>query len=337
MSDMAFDFKKEYREFYLPPAKPGIVRVPPAAYLAVRGEGDPNKEGGAYQAAIGVLYALAYTIKMSKKGAREIAGYYDFVVPPLEGFWWQDGVDGVDYARKDDFRWISVIRVPEFVNADDFAWAQAEVARKKGIDASGAELLHVDEGLCVQCLHVGPYDDEPATVALMHEFAARAGYVPDFTGGRLHHEIYLSDARKTAPEKLKTVIRHPVRQKEEDMADLTAQAKELWGGTEAWAEFEKRAAGRTTEEERGMGEELMALFAPFAKMAADGVDPAAPEAQAAARRIQAHITEHFYPCTDEIFAGLGAMYGAGGDFTRNINKAAGPGAAEFASRVIAGL
>ena len=208
---MAFDFKKEYREFYLPPAKPGIIQVPPMTYLAVRGTGDPNEEGGAYQAAIGVLYGLAYTIKMSKKGTRDIAGYFDFVVPPLEGFWWQEGVAGVDYARKQDFQWISVIRVPEFVDDGVFAWACEEAARKKGIDASGAELLRIDEGLCVQCMHLGPYDDEPATVELMHGFAAREGYVPDFADGRLHHEIYLSDARRTAPEKLKTVIRHPIR------------------------------------------------------------------------------------------------------------------------------
>ena len=208
---MAFDFKKEYKEFYLPPAKPGIVRVPPVTYLAVRGEGDPNEEDGAYKTAIGVLYGLAYTIKMSKKGSREIAGYFDFVVPPLEGFWWQEGMDGVDYARKQDFRWISVIRVPDFVGQEDFAWAQAEAARKKSIDTSGVELLRVEEGLCVQCMHRGSYDDEPATVELMHAFAQREGYVPDFSDARLHHEIYLSDARHVAPDQLKTVIRHPIR------------------------------------------------------------------------------------------------------------------------------
>ena len=208
---MAFDFKKEYKEFYLPPSKPSIVQVPPVTYLAVRGEGDPNEEDGAYKTAIGVLYGLAYTIKMSKKGSREIAGYFDFVVPPLEGFWWQEGTEGVDYARKQDFRWISVIRVPDFVGREDFAWAQAEAARKKGIDTSAAELLRVEEGLCVQCMHLGPYDDEPATVELMHAFAQREGYVPDFSDARLHHEIYLSDARRVAPDQLKTVIRHPIR------------------------------------------------------------------------------------------------------------------------------
>ncbi len=208
---MAFDFKKAYKEFYLPPAKPGIVRVPPVTYLAVRGEGNPNEEDGAYKTAIGVLYGLAYTIKMSKKGSREIAGYFDFVVPPLEGFWWQEGTEGVDYARKQDFRWISVIRVPDFVGQEDFAWACGEAARKKGIDVSGAELLRAEEGLCVQCMHLGPYDNEPATVALMHEFARREGYVPDFSDVRLHHEIYLSDARRVASDQLKTVIRHPIR------------------------------------------------------------------------------------------------------------------------------
>ena len=202
---MAFDFKKEYKEFYLPKERPEIVTVPRANYAAVRGQGDPNAPDGAYQRAIAVLYAVAYTIKMSKKGSRGIAGYFDFVVPPLEGFWWQEGTEGMDYARKQDFRWISVIRVPDFVGEEDFAWACEEATRKKGIGTSGAELLRVEEGLCVQCMHLGSYDDEPATVALMHEFAQREGYVPDFSETRLHHEIYLSDARRVAPDR-KSVV-----------------------------------------------------------------------------------------------------------------------------------
>lgn len=210
---MAFDFKKEYREFYLPKDVPELVSVPGARFIAVRGAGDPNEEGGAYKAAIGVLYAVAYTIKMSKLGDRRIDGYFDYVVPPLEGFWQQDGIDGVDYARKALFRWVSVIRLPDFVTRADFDWAVAEAARKKKLDCSGAELLSLEEGLCVQCMHIGPYDSEPATVARMDAFLAEEGYENDFSGGRLHHEIYLSDARKTAPDKLKTVIRHPVRKK----------------------------------------------------------------------------------------------------------------------------
>ena len=210
---MAFDFKKEYKAFYLPKNKPEIVTVPTMNYIAVRGKGDPNEEGGAYQAAIGVLYAIAYTIKMSKKGDHRIEGYYDFVVPPLEGFWWQDGVDGVDYADKSTFNWISVIRLPDFVTKADFDWAVAEAIRKKKRDCSMAEFLRVDEGECVQIMHLGAFDIEPATVAIMDAYLEANGYENDFSATRLHHEIYLSDARKVAPEKWKTVIRHPIRKR----------------------------------------------------------------------------------------------------------------------------
>lgn len=208
---MAFDFKKEYKEFYLPKSKPQLVTVPPANYIAVRGRGDPNAEGGTYKAAIGVLYAIAYTIKMSKMGDHRIDGYFDFVVPPLEGFWWQDGVEGFDYSDKSTFHWISVIRLPDFVTREDFQWAVQEAARKKKLDCSPAEFLTIDEGQCVQIMHHGPFDDEPVTVALMDEFARANGYENDFSGTRLHHEIYLTDARKAAKDKWKTVIRHPVR------------------------------------------------------------------------------------------------------------------------------
>ena len=208
---MAFDFKKEYREFYLPPEQPGIVIVPEANFLAVRGSGDPNQTDGEYQKAIGLLYGVAYTIKMSHKGDHAIEGFYDYVVPPLEGFWWQEGAAGIDYARKEDFCWISVIRLPEFVTPAELAWAREEAARKKKADFSDVEFLTIDEGLCVQCMHVGSYDDEPATVARMHEYMERQGYVLDITDRRRHHEIYLSDARKVPPDKRKTVIRHPVR------------------------------------------------------------------------------------------------------------------------------
>ncbi len=208
---MAFDFKKEYKEFYLPKNKPELITVPPMHFIAVRGKGDPNEEGGAYKQAIGLLYGIAFTIKMSKNGDHRMEGYFDFVVPPLEGLWWQEGVEGVDYSRKADFEWISMIRLPEFVTQDEFNWAIAEASAKKKSDFSKVEFLCYDEGLCVQCMHIGPYDDEPATVEAMNAFAAAEGIAADFGGGRRHHEIYLSDARKCRPESLKTVIRHPVK------------------------------------------------------------------------------------------------------------------------------
>lgn len=211
MQMMAFDFKKEYKEFYLAKNKPQIVTVPPMNYIAVRGTGDPNEERGAYKTAIAVLYAVSYTIKMSKLGDHRIDGYYDFVVPPLEGFWWQDGVQGVDYTNKASFHWISVIRLPDFVTQEDFDWAVAEATRKKKLDCSIAEFMTIDEGKCVQIMHIGPYDDEPATVAVMDQYLGANGYENDFSLTRMHHEIYLSDARKIAPEKWKTVIRHPVK------------------------------------------------------------------------------------------------------------------------------
>jgi len=208
---MAFDFKKEYKELYAPKKGPGIIEVPPITYVAVRGSGDPNEEDGAYQRAISVLYAISYTIKMSKKGVRQIDGYVDFVVPPLEGFWWQEGIEGADYAHKETFNWTAVIRLPDFVTCEVFDWAVQEATKKKKIDCSIAEYLQVDEGLCVQCLHVGSYGDEPATVEAMDAFAREQGYVIDLSQDRRHHEIYLSDARKVAPEKLKTIIRHPIK------------------------------------------------------------------------------------------------------------------------------
>lgn len=208
---MAFDFKKEYKEFYLPKNKPSIVNVPKMNYIAVRGKGDPNREDGEYKRSIGLLYAIAFTIKMSKKGARKIEGYFDYVVPPLEGFWWQDGGGGIDYANKDGFNFISVIRLPDFVTEADFNWAIKEAENKKKADFSKVEFLTYDEGLCVQCMHIGSYDDEPATIELMREYAAANGFFTDINEARLHHEIYLSDPRKCAAEKLKTVVRHPIR------------------------------------------------------------------------------------------------------------------------------
>ena len=208
---MPFDYKKEYKEFYVPPKKPGIVRVPAMSFVAVRGKGDPNDPDGEYQHALNVLYGVAFTIKMAPKSGRELDGYFSYVVPPLEGFWWIDGLAGMDYARKADFQWISCIRLPEFVTLEVFDWAVSEATHKKKADFSAAKFLTIEEGECVQCMHIGPYDDEPATVDAMHAYAAAQGYEPDFSETRRHHEIYLSDARRTAPEKLRTVIRHPVR------------------------------------------------------------------------------------------------------------------------------
>ena len=208
---MAFDFKKEYKEFYLPKNRPEIVTVPRANYIAVRGQGDPNAEGGAYQQAIGVLYALAYTLKMSYKTDYRIQGFYDYVVPPLEGFWRQEGVEGIDYGNKAAFQWTSVIRLPDFVTEKDLAWAVETAEKKKKLDCSAAAFLTVDEGLCVQVLHLGPFDEEPASVALMDAYIREQGYVNDLSEQRQHHEIYLSDARKVEPARWKTVIRHPIR------------------------------------------------------------------------------------------------------------------------------
>lgn len=208
---MAFDFKKEYKEFYMPKNKPEIVIVPKANYIAVRGKGDPNDEGGAYQQAISVLYAVAYTLKMSYNTDYKIKGFFEYVVPPLEGFWWQENTDGVDYTDKSTFNWISVIRLPDFITKEDFEWAVETATNKKKLDCSSAEFMTIEEGVCVQIMHLGAFDDEPATVALMDAYLEQNGYVNDMNAKRLHHEIYLSDARKVTPEKWKTVIRHPIK------------------------------------------------------------------------------------------------------------------------------
>ena len=208
---MAFDYKKEYKEFYMPKNKPEIVQIPPMNYIAVRGKGNPNVEGSEYKQSIGLLYGIAFTIKMSKKGSHQIAGYFDYVVPPLEGLWWQENIKGIDYSRKEDFHFISMIRLPDFVTYKDFEWAKEEAEKKKKEDFSKVEFFTYNEGLCVQCMHIGAYDDEPETVELMHSFMTAEGYELDITDKRLHHEIYLSDARRVASEKLKTVIRHPVK------------------------------------------------------------------------------------------------------------------------------
>lgn len=208
---MAFDYKKEYKEFYLQKRKPELVTIPPMNFIAVRGKGNPNEEGGAYKQSIGLLYGIAFTIKMSKMGDHRIDGYFEYVVPPLEGLWWQEGTEGIDYSRKEDFEWISMIRLPEFVTLEEFEWAIGEAEAKKKADFSSVEYFTYDEGLCVQCMHIGAYDEEPATIEAMDAFAKAQGYQPDMAGPRFHHEIYLSDVRRCKPENLKTVIRHPVK------------------------------------------------------------------------------------------------------------------------------
>lgn len=207
---MAFDYKKEYKEFYMPNNKPSLVTIPSMNYIAVRGKGDPNVEGGEYQESIALLYGIAYTLKMSHKGDHKIEGFFEYVVPPLEGLWWQEQTEGLDYSRKNDMCFISMIRLPDFVTKTDFSWAVTEATRKKKLDFSKVEFLTYDEGLCVQCMHMGSYDAEPATVQMMHEFVEQNGCKVDITDLRFHHEIYLSDPRKCAPEKCKTVVRHPI-------------------------------------------------------------------------------------------------------------------------------
>lgn len=207
---MTFDYKKEYREFYLPPQKPGIIDIPEMNFIAVRGSGNPNEPEGEYKAALNLLYGIAFTIKMSYKGSHKINGYFSYVVPPLEGLWWQEGITGVDYAHKESFQWISMIRLPEFVTKEEFDWAVKEAAAKKKSDFSKVEFFTYHEGLCVQCMHIGSYDSEPATIEMMHSYLGEQGYAPDFSDSRLHHEIYLSDPRRAAAEKLRTVIRHPI-------------------------------------------------------------------------------------------------------------------------------
>lgn len=210
---MAFDYKKEYKEFYMPKNKPSIIEIPQMNYIAVRGKGNPNDEAGEYKQSIGLLYAIAFTIKMSYKGTHKIDGYFEYVVPPLEGFWWQDGITGIDYNKKEEMNFISLIRLPEFVTEDEFKWAVEEATKKKNQDFSKVEFLTYNEGLCVQCMHIGSYDNEPATIELMNNYAQENGYETDITDKRFHHEIYLSDPRRCDVSKLKTVIRHPIKRK----------------------------------------------------------------------------------------------------------------------------
>ena len=207
---MTFDFKKEYKEYYQPKKKPEIINIPSFNFIAVRGKGNPNEENGMYQQAISALYAVAYTLKMSYKTDYKIEGFYEYVVPPLEGFWWQEDEKNIDYLHKEKFRWISVIRLPDFISKNDFDWAVEKASTKKKIDCTKVEFFTFEEGLCVQMMHYGSFDEEEATVEIMNQYLQEKGYRNDFNNSRLHHEIYLSDARKVAPEKWKTVIRHPI-------------------------------------------------------------------------------------------------------------------------------
>lgn len=214
---MAFDFKKEYSEYYLPKGKPQIVMIPRMNYVAVRGVGDPNAVDGDYKRAISILYTVAYTLRMSYRGGRQIEGFFEYVVPPLEGLWWQDGIEGIDISDKESFNWISMIRLPDFIRETDLEWAIRQVDEKKGMDCSAAKFFSLDEGLCVQMMHIGSYDDESRTIDQMHTYLSENGYITDFTSERRHHEIYLSDARKVAPERCRTVIRHPILKKGESI------------------------------------------------------------------------------------------------------------------------
>jgi len=174
---MAFDYKKEYKEFYMPKNKPNIVNIPKMNYIAVRGKGDPNDENGEYKQSIGLLYAIAFTIKMSYKTPHKIKGYFEYVVPPLEGLWWQAGMKGkIDYNNKDKMNFISMIRVPDFVTKEEFDWAIKEATIKKKQDFSKVEFFPYEEGLCVGCMHIGPYDAEPQTIDAMHEYIKEKGY-----------------------------------------------------------------------------------------------------------------------------------------------------------------
>jgi hypothetical protein len=206
------DYKKEYRDLYLPKTEPSVIKVPEMIFVAVDGKGDPNEINGDYKNAVGILYGIQYTIKMSKMGTSVPDGYFDYVVPPLEGLWWSLE-KGIDFKDKSKFNWISLIRLPEYVTKNVFKWACEEVSKKKKINTEKAYLLKFAEGLCVQCMHIGSYDDEPKTMALMDLFIDSNNLINDTREKRRHHEIYLSDPRKANPDKLKTVLRVPVKKK----------------------------------------------------------------------------------------------------------------------------
>lgn len=207
------DYKKKYKDLYVPKAKPMLIEVPEMVFIQVEGKGDPNT-CEEYKNAMDILYGLSYTIKMSKKSDEKIEGYFEYVVPPLEGLWWVDDAafDGKNITDKNRFCWISMIRQPEFVTEEVFAWAKESLAKKKPeLDLSTTKRITYTEGLCAQVMHTGPYDEEPATIEKLENFIQESGYILDVGGERYHHEIYLGDPRRTKPERLRTVIRHPVR------------------------------------------------------------------------------------------------------------------------------
>ena len=218
MNDEKLDYKKEYKDLYMPKAKPCLIDVPPICYIMVDGKGNPNIEGGEYQQAVELLYALSYTIKMSKMGGNPPEGYFEYVVPPLEGLWWLNDDSHFDFSIKEKYCWTSMIRQPEFVTQEVFDWACKELAKKKPeLNTSKARLQTYHEGLCVQMMHRGPYDEEPKTIAQIDAFIKENSYenaISDVGADGMikrHHEIYLGDPRKTEPSKMKTVLRHPVK------------------------------------------------------------------------------------------------------------------------------
>jgi len=208
----SFDFKKEFKDLYQPKTEPQKIVVPEMDFITVSGRGDPNDESGDYKKALEILYGLSWTIKMSKMGENKIDGYFEYVMAPLEGFWWtKDSFEHFDKNDKSDFYFISAIRQPAFVTNAVFEWARGELLRKKGIDSSVAKLEKIDEGLCVQCMHIGPYDNEKRTLKKIDDYIEESGLTKDLSKTRLHHEIYFGDPRKTDPSKLKTVLRIPVK------------------------------------------------------------------------------------------------------------------------------
>ncbi len=210
---MAFDFKKEYKDLYMPKASPVIIDVPEMNYISVCGSGNPNDPAGEYQKALVMLYAVAYTLKMSYKTDYKIEGFFEYVVPPLESLWWTDNKDSDNFTDKSAFQWIALIRVPDFVNNEDVEWAKKEVLRKKDIDCSLLNFMSICEGVCAQIMHIGPYDEEPTSLAAIESFLHSNGFVKDINEKRRHHEIYLSDPRKCRPDKMKTVLRLPIVKK----------------------------------------------------------------------------------------------------------------------------
>ena len=209
MSEKAFDYKKEYRDLYMPKDKPVLIEVPPMNFLMVDGSGDPNNNPE-FQEATELLYGLSYAIKMSKKKGKQPEGYFEYVVPPLEGLWWIDE-GSFSLEKRDNWKWTLMIRQPEFVNEEFIQWATKELKRKKPeLATEKVRFAAFEEGLCVQIMHIGPYSTEPETMRKVEAFLSERGLQDRLSNGGKHHEIYLSDPRKAKPETMKTVLRHPV-------------------------------------------------------------------------------------------------------------------------------